>query len=81
MYPFDHNIYFGLKPPVSFSDKYPVTADPKFYSPGKGKPGYKIMKNSPAIKAGIFIQDNASSDFYGNKIHQGSKLNIGIDNE
>ena len=78
---FDHNIYFGLKSPLSFSDKYPVTADPMFNAPGKGKQGYRIMRISPAIKAGIFIQDNASSDFYGNKIIPGSKLNIGIDNE
>jgi hypothetical protein len=78
---FDHNIYFGLNPPLSFSDKHPITNDPIFISPGNGKSGYKIMKNSPAIKAGIIIQDNASCDYYGNKIPPRSKLNIGIDNE
>ncbi|MDP4240523.1 MAG: right-handed parallel beta-helix repeat-containing protein [Bacteroidota bacterium] len=78
---FDHNIYCGLKAPSGFIDRFPIMADPQFIFPGKGKQGYKLLKNSPAKRSGIPVSGNASKDFYGNKIPNASKLNIGVDNQ
>ena len=61
--------------PVSF----PLVADPKFSARGKGKEGYRLLKNSPAINNGAAIEKNASVDYYKNKISNTGKLNIGID--
>jgi hypothetical protein len=77
---FDHNIYAGVKPPTEFMDAFPVIVNPGFVAKGKGVNGYRVQKNSPAIGSGAIIQDNATTDYYGIKINQSGKLNIGIDN-
>jgi len=77
---FDHNIYFGVKPPVEFVDKSPLEADPLFNAKGTGIGSYQLLKKSPAIKAGIIIPGTANLDYYGNKIDKNSLPNIGIDN-
>lgn len=69
-----------------------ITADPKFENPGSapvtvnegGKihdrsafEGYKIADNSPAVNAGVYIPNNATEDFFGNKL-TGIVPDIGI---
>lgn len=78
---FDHNIYFGVPTPSKFPDTFAIVADPEFKAPGRGKDGYILLMNSPAIRAGINIPDNTVKDFYGNTIQNGVAVNIGIDNK
>ncbi|MEJ7830721.1 MAG: right-handed parallel beta-helix repeat-containing protein, partial [Segetibacter sp.] len=75
---FDHNIYYGVKPPVEFADKFPITEHPKFINAGIGKDGYRLKAGSPAIKSGIIIGDNGNRDYYGNMLSKNAKPNIGI---
>jgi len=77
---FDHNIYFGVKPPTEFRDKTPIETDPKLIAVGKGKDGYRVLPGSPAINAGVLINNYVGKDYYGNKIEKGTVINIGIDN-
>jgi hypothetical protein len=77
---FDHNLYFGVMPPVEFPDVFPLLTDPQLRDAGKGKEGYKLTANSPAIKSGVFISGNADKDFYGNRLEKITVPNIGIDN-
>ena len=71
-----------------------ITADPMFVNPGNAPiqvkedhtvydqsvfEGYKLQENSPAINAGIFVQDNpiaTNKDFFGNAI--GMVPDIGV---
>lgn len=77
---FDHNIYCGVQPPVEFADQFPVVEDPKLSAPGTGKEGYKLTERSPAINAGVAIENDAKRGFYRNVIGKNKKANIGIDN-
>ncbi len=77
---FDHNMYYGVQPPIEFADQFPVVADPKISAPGTGKDGYKLTAGSPAFHAGVIIENDAKRDFYGNVIGKNKKANIGIDN-
>ena len=77
---FDHNIYYGIKPPVEFPDSFPLVTDPKLKAPGKGKQGYLLLAGSPAIKAGHAIKGTALKDYYGNRVVASSIPSIGIDN-
>lgn len=56
-----------------------ILADPKLINPGKGLTdidmkspvsleGYKINADSPAISAGVGIDDNGGRDFFGNSL-------------
>jgi hypothetical protein len=56
---FDHNLYYGIKPPELFPDASPVVANPDFFSPGSGPAGYRLRAGSPAIGAGIGLENNA----------------------
>ncbi len=48
---------------------------------GKGIEGYKLKTNSPAIKAGAVIKNNGGHDYYGNRISDDIKQNIGVFNK
>ena len=64
-------------------DPYAVTADPMFVDPGKGPTGaqlsglvhdrsafegYQLQPGSPAINAGVPVENNGGLDFFGNKV-------------
>ena len=36
-----------------------------FIAAGKGLPGYRLVKESPAIKAGVVVENGAAKDFFG----------------
>jgi hypothetical protein len=77
---FNNNIYFGIKPPTEFPDKFPLLADPKLTAAGTGMNGYRLKAGSLAIGAGVTVVNNALKDYYGNVISKNVKPNIGIDN-
>ena len=81
-----NNIYYNYA--TIPADAHAITADPLFVDPGKGPTGaqasglvhdisafegYKLQLNSPAINAGVPIEDidiypNSGLDFFGNKL-------------
>jgi len=57
--------------------------DPGLTSPGSGGDGfgsldgYKLISESPAIDAGMFFARLGEKDFWGNKVPDGNKPDIG----
>ncbi|GBG09202.1 hypothetical protein PAT3040_03842 [Paenibacillus agaridevorans] len=84
---FDTNIFYGGEPPAATADAdisivNSIIADPKFVNPGSGGSmidfndpdrlaGYRLQSNSPAINAGLVIEDNGGKDFWGNPLYTG----------
>ncbi len=75
---FSHNLFYHVEP----RGRRYVTADPLFVNPGQGGTdidmkdaerlsGYWLQPNSPAIDAGMFINDNGGLDFSGNSLYDG----------
>ena len=64
------------------SDSSNLTVDPKLVAPGTGElgrdtlDGYKLMADSPAIDAGINIENNGGQDYFGTLLTDG-KTDIG----
>lgn len=54
--------------------------DVKVVSVGTGPQGYKLKKGSAAIGAGRTMQANGGKDFFGNKVREGVKPNVGAYN-
>ncbi len=60
--------------------------DPMFVDPGNGGTGiescdaYALFDNSPALKAGQIIDDDLTTDFFGNPIDKSTPPNIGAYN-
>jgi len=79
---FENNVYYGrhVNPP---QDPKAITADPKLVNPGSGEfglaslEGYKLKDGSPCIGAGKPIKDNGGRDFWGNKVPEGKRPDIG----
>ena len=80
---FSNNIYFGNHPESEPREPYKITKDPQLAAPGSGTrgldslSGYKLKKNSPALKAGAVIDHNGARDFFGNEVTVHDKPNIG----
>ena len=59
------------------SDDSNIEADPKLAAPGTGEngidsvDGYKLLEDSPAIDAGIEIEDNGGRDYFGTALTDG----------
>ncbi|MDH6129142.1 right-handed parallel beta-helix repeat-containing protein [Kitasatospora sp. GP82] len=73
---FDHNLYYNINP-VPAGDLHAVKADPLFTAPGTGKWGYRLKCGSPAIGAGVLINDNGGYDCYGTPVRSDGAPNIG----
>jgi len=79
---FSNNLFYGnhIKPPT---DPKAITANPMLAEPGSGGigpdsvDGYKLKDGSPCIAAGVKIPDNGGRDFWGNKVSQNRKPDIG----
>lgn len=79
---FEHNVFYGNheNPP---HDRFAMVEDPMLVNPGSGGRGldslvgYKLKNGSPCIGAGTFIEDSGSHDFWGTKLPQGKKPDIG----
>jgi len=83
---FDSNIFYGIAAPVATTDAditvvNSVYSDPKLVNPGSGNSlidfndpnklsGYKLQPDSPAINAGLVIENNGGKDFWGNPLYQ-----------
>ena len=79
---FEGNLYFGNQeglPPDSRGHR----ADPLLVDPGSGGTGfdsldgYRLRDGSPCIDAGLVIEGNGSTDFWGNPVPAGSMPDIG----
>lgn len=79
---FENNLYYN----ISAKGDNPVVANPLFIDPGTGGTdidmmnpdrlsGYKLLQDSPAIKAGKNINENGGKNFIGNSLND--KPNIG----
>ncbi|MES1182234.1 MAG: right-handed parallel beta-helix repeat-containing protein [Myxococcales bacterium] len=74
---YQNNLYFGASVSVPAGDTHAVNADPLLTAPGQGTSGsetgpafasltgYKLAKGSPALKAGMIMQNNGGQDFFG----------------
>ena len=83
---YDNNLYYGFNNLPEDANK--VVADPMFVDPGKGGTGtqgdsaidtlsgYQLQANSPAVDAGLAIENNGGRDYFGNKLTDG-KTDIG----
>lgn len=70
---FSNNLFYGYHPEGEPEDPYKVTDDPLLEAPGTAKDieslqGYRLRKESPAIDAGTYIENNGGRDFYGNPV-------------
>jgi hypothetical protein len=77
----ESNIFYGFDK-VPANDSTIITEDPKFVAPGTGTfgldsvAGYKLQADSPAIDAGLTIENNGGRDYFGTKLTDG-KTDIG----
>ena len=72
----ERNIFYGFDK-VPANDSTVITEDPKFVAPGTGGygidsvDGYKLQIDSPAINAGLNIEDNGGRDYFGTPLIDG----------
>ncbi|WP_343667949.1 right-handed parallel beta-helix repeat-containing protein [Chitinophaga sp.] len=78
---YDHNLYYeGQK---ATSDNYALVSDPLLIGPGTGGTGlntligYTLPAASPAIGAGLLINDNGGKDFFNNPVSGSQPPTIG----
>ena len=75
---FENNLFYN----VSAKGTNALVEDPLFVNPGSGEtnidmrdpqrlPGYKLKENSPGIDAGVPVNENGGSDFWGNSLYTG----------
>lgn len=75
------NLFYGFDK-LPGNDSKVIQADPKLVAPGTGAygidsvGGYKLQAGSPAIDAGVVIQDNGGQDYFGTPLTDG-KPDIG----
>ena len=81
---FERNVFFG-KHETPPDDPKALTTDPMLVAPGGGKfgfdslQGYKLKDGSPCIGAGIPVERNGGRDFWGNKVPEGARPDIGAE--
>ncbi|MDR6879601.1 Ig-like domain-containing protein [Bacillus sp. 3255] len=77
---FSNNVFFeagGVHSANEPSDANKVTAEPKFVNPGGAASGwttanaYELQPDSPAINAGLSVNNNGGKDYAGNPLYQG----------
>ena len=72
----ERNIFYGFDE-VPSNDSTIITEDPLFVDPGTGEygldsvVGYKLQPGSPAIDAGMNIEDNGGRDYFGTPLVDG----------
>lgn len=78
---YESNIFVGFDQ-VPANDTAVIQEDPKFVAPGTGAngidslKGYQLQADSPAIDAGMNIENNGGKDYFGTKLTDG-KTDIG----
>ncbi len=78
---YESNIFVGFNQ-VPTNDTAVIQEDPKFVAPGTGAngidslKGYQLQADSPAIDAGMNIENNGGKDYFGTKLTDG-KTDIG----
>ena len=78
---YESNIFVGFDE-VPSNDTTLIQEDPKFVAPGTGGKGidsvkgYKLQADSPAIDAGLNIENNGGKDYFGTPLTDG-KTDIG----
>lgn len=78
---FERNLYFGSGNIAE--DAMQILGDPRLLAPGSGRlgldslDGYKLVSGSPALHAGLPIQDNGGRDAWGNPIPDAAAPHLG----
>ena len=80
---FEHNILYGNFEdlPEGWSSH---VGDPRLKAPGTGGDGldslqgYQILEDSPAVSAGLPVEENGGRDFWGNPVAAGENPAIGV---
>jgi len=80
---FDYNVFYGNHPADEPPDPHKLTEDPKLADPGGAAigratcEGYTLLPDSPCIDAGIEVEENGESDYWGNPVPSGPAPDIG----
>jgi len=83
---YKNNLFYGNHPKTEPDDPYKITKDPMLVAPNTGGlgidtvDGYKLKEGSPAVGAGMIIEDNGGRDYWGNEVKLDEKPNIGAYN-
>ncbi|MDQ0091316.1 hypothetical protein J2T12_004753 [Paenibacillus anaericanus] len=83
---FDHNLLYGNHPLNEPVDLNKITANPLLVAQGVGATGlntvdgYKLREGSPALGAGVVIDNNGGLDYWGNPVSSSEAPNIGAYN-
>ncbi|MFD3261720.1 S-layer homology domain-containing protein [Paenibacillus lentus] len=83
---FEHNLLYGNHPANEPEDPYKITANPLLVAQGTGAiginsvDGYKLREGSPALGAGVVIDNNGGQDYWGNPVSAAEAPNIGAYN-
>lgn len=83
---FEHNLLYGNHPANEPEDPYKITANPLLVAQGTGAvginstDGYKLREGSPALGAGVVIDNNGGRDYWGNPVSGAEAPNIGAYN-
>ena len=77
---FTNNLYYGYES-IPTNDPFAIVEDPQFENPGKAPESttgnahpieqfaaYKLTKDSPAINKGVYIRNNAETDFFNQPV-------------
>ena len=71
----ENNLFYGNHPESEPDDSHKITSDPCLNNPGtattgiENLSGYTLLPNSPAIDAGINIDENGGYDYWGNETY------------
>jgi hypothetical protein len=83
---FEHNLLYGNHPANEPKDPYKITENPLLVAQGTGAAGinsvdgYKLREGSPALGAGVVINNNGGQDYWGNPVSAAEAPNIGAYN-
>ena len=80
--PSDYNVWYSTAGAWTNNEPHSVYANPQLVNPGRtgnGDPGtaYDLACSSPAVDAGVSINNPGSRDFRGNPVPRGTTFDIG----
>jgi len=80
----ENNLFFGGQERIP-PDSKARRMDPQLVNPGSGREGfeslggYKLRPESPCIDAGVAVEGNGNTDFWGNPVPAGKKPDLGVE--
>ena len=74
---FTNNLYEGTFSATEPDDSGGIEADPLFVGPFGAPDGFMLQASSPAVGAGVMIDDLPATDYFGNALPASGPLDIG----